>query len=126
MKKNEVKSETTYKVMVTVDVLLEQQIEIPVRGLNQVNDQEIEIAGASGHRGLSVALRSADNMPRAGRSCGTKAGQSQNTLIPEMFEKRAALLVLEFPGRALPLEKFAEGLGPLGEAEVGEIMNRLP
>jgi hypothetical protein len=54
-----------------------------------------------------------------------KAGQGQNTLIPEMFEKRAALFILEFSGRAFPLEKFAEGFGQLGEAEAGEITNRL-
>jgi hypothetical protein len=41
-----------------------------------------------------------------------------------MFEKRPALFTLEFPGRAFPLEKFADGLGQFGEAEVGEITNR--
>jgi hypothetical protein len=113
------------KVMVTVDVLLEQRIEIPVRSLDKMKDQGIEIAGASGHRGLGVALRSTDNMPRTGRCRGTKAGQGQNPLIPEVFEKRAALFVLEFSGRAFPLEKFAKGFGQLGNAEVGKVTNRL-
>jgi hypothetical protein len=54
-----------------------------------------------------------------------KAGQGQNALIPEMFEKRAALFVLEFSGRALPLEKLADGFGQLGKTEVGEIMGSL-
>jgi hypothetical protein len=90
-----------------------------------MEDQGIEIPGASGDGGLRVALRSANNMPRAGRGRGTKAGQGQDSLIPEMFEKRAALFILEFPGRALPLEKFADGFGQFRQAEVGEITNGL-
>jgi hypothetical protein len=42
-----------------------------------------------------------------------------------MFKKCTALFVFEFPGRAFPLEKFAEGLGQLGKTEVGETTNRL-
>jgi hypothetical protein len=113
------------KVMVTVHVLLKQRIEIPVRSLDEVKDQGIETAGAAGHRGLSVALRSTDNMPRTGRRCGTKPGQLQDALIAEAFKKRTALFVLKFPGGTFPIEKFADGLGQFGEAEVGKIANRL-
>jgi hypothetical protein len=55
----------------------------------------------------------------------TKAGQDEHALIAKMFQKRAAFFVLEFSGRALPLEKFTDGFGQLGEAEVGKITNRL-
>jgi hypothetical protein len=64
-------------------------------------------------------------MPWAGCGRGTKVGQGQDPLIPEMFKKRAAFFVLEFPGRAFPFEKFADGFGQFGKAEVGEITNRL-
>jgi hypothetical protein len=113
------------KVMVMVDVLLEKRIEVPVRSLDNVEGQGIEIAGASRHRGLSVALRGASSMPRPGPCRGTKIRQDHYALIPKMFEKRAALFVLELPGRALPLEKLANGLGQLGEAEIGKITERL-
>jgi hypothetical protein len=113
------------EVMVAVDILLEQVIEIPVRSLDKVKGQGMEIPGASGHRGLSVALRRSDNAPRAGRSCGTKTLQGQNPLIPKMLEKCAALFVLEFPGGPFPLEQFADGFGQFGEAEVGEIADSL-
>ena len=113
------------QVMVTVDILLEQGIERRVRSLNKVECQGMEIAGATRHRSLGVALRGTDNVSRSGRCRGTKAGQDNDALIPEMFEKRAALLTLEFSGRAFPLEKFADGLGQLGKAEVAEITDRL-
>jgi len=113
------------KVMVTVDVLLEQGIEIPVRSLDKVEGQGIEITGASGHRGLGVALRSADNMTWARRCRGAKTGQDNDALIPKVLKKRAAFFVLELTRRALPLEEFADCFGQLGEAEVEEITNRL-
>ena len=113
------------KVMVTVDILLEQGIERRIRSLDKVENQGIKIAGATCHRSLGVALRGADNMSRTGRCRGTKTGQDNDALIAEVFEKRAAFFVLEFPGRAFPFEKFADGFGQLGEAEVAEITNCL-
>ena len=113
------------KAMVTVDVLLEQRIERRVRSLDKVEGQGIEIPGATRHRSLGVALRGDDNASRTGRSRVAKRRQGENPLILEMFKKRAALFVLEFSGRALPLEKFADGFGQFGEAEIGKIMNRL-
>ena len=113
------------KVMVTVNVLLEQGIERWVGSLDKVKPQGIEIAGAARHRSLSVALRAADDVSRAGRCRGTETGQDNDALIAEMFKKRAALFVLEFSGRPFPLQKFADGFGQLGEGEVGKITNRL-
>jgi len=113
------------EVMVAVDILLEQGIESPVGSLDEVKSKGMEIPGASGHRGLSVALRGSDNAPWAGRSCGTKTWQGQNPLIPEMLKKCAALFILEFPGGSFPLEQFADGFGQFGQAEVGEIADSL-
>jgi hypothetical protein len=110
-----------FQVMVTVDVLLKQRIKLPVGSLNQMQRQAIEIAGTPGDRGLSVAVRSADDVSRPGRSRRPETGQDQNAPIPEMFEKSAALFVLELPRRPFPLEKLADGFGQFRQAQIGEI-----
>ena len=113
------------KIVVTVDVLFEQGIEIPVRSLDEVKGEGIKISGASRHRGLSVALRRTDHMARPGRSCVTKHRQGEKPLIPQMLEKSPALFILEFAGRAFPFEQFADGFGQFGKTEVGKIPDSL-
>jgi len=113
------------QIMISVDVLFKQGVESPVRSLDKVKGQGIEIAGATRHRILSVALRCADNISRTGRCCGAKAWQDQKALTPEMFEESTALFVLELPCGPFPLEKFADGFGQFGQTEVREIADNL-
>lgn len=113
------------EVMVTVDILLEQGIEIPVGSLDKVKGQGIEIPGASGHRSLSVAMRGTDNASRTGCSRVPKRRQGENPLIPKMLEKSPALFILEFPCGPFPHEKFADGFGQFGQTEIGEITHSL-
>jgi len=115
--------DAVFEIMVTVDVLLEQGIKIPVGSLDKVKGQGIEIAGASGHGGLSVAIRSADDASWPGCSRVPKRRQSESPLIPQVLEKSPAFFILEFAGRSFPFEQFAEGFRQLGQTEVGKIVD---
>jgi hypothetical protein len=111
--------------MVSVDVLLKQRVQLPVRSLNEVQNERLKVAGASRNRSLHVAFGSRCDMARATDADRAKGGQFHNALVAQVFEKGPAFFVLASSGGPLPVKDLAEGFRKFGQAEVGEIAGGL-